>query len=70
MMPRKVDCSGKIGLYSEKLYVGSFIKGKEVMVHFDAGAAEWVISDRHGVELCRRPLTEFDAAKLRQLPIK
>ena len=70
MMPRKVDCSGKIGLYNEKLYVGSFIKGKEVMVHFDAGAAEWVISDRHGVELCRRPLTEFDAAKLRQLPIK
>ena len=36
-MPRKVDCSGKIGLYNDKLYVGSFIKGKEVMVHFDAG---------------------------------
>jgi hypothetical protein len=68
-MPRRVDCSGKIGLYNDKLYVGTFIKGRDLMVHFDGGAAEWVISDQRGVELCRRPLTQFDAETLRRLPI-
>ena len=29
---------------------------KEVVVQFDAGTAEWVISDRGGVELCQAPL--------------
>jgi hypothetical protein len=69
-MPRRVDCSGKIGLYNDKLYVGTVIRGKEVVVHFDAGAVEWVISDRCGVELCRRPLTQFDTTALCDLPIK
>jgi hypothetical protein len=70
IMPRRVDCSGKIGLYNDKLYVGSVIRGKEVVVHFDAGAVEWVISDRCGVELCRRPLTQFDTTTLCDLPRK
>jgi hypothetical protein len=65
---RRVDCSGKIGLYHDKLYVGTVNRGKEVVVQFDAGAAEWVISDRGGVELCRRPLAQFDAASLCRLP--
>jgi hypothetical protein len=67
MMSRRVDCSGKIGLYHEKLYVGTVIRGRDVMLHFDADSTTWVISDRHGVELCRRPLTQFDAASLRNL---
>jgi hypothetical protein len=70
MMPRRVDCSGKIGLYHEKLYVGSVNRGREVVLHLDAAAAEWVISDRGGVELCRRPMTQIDGAALRNLPIK
>ena len=65
---RQVDGSGKIGLSGEKLYVGTVNRGKAVVVQFDAGMAEWVISDRRGVELCRRPLTQFDAASLRRLP--
>jgi hypothetical protein len=65
---RRVDGSGKIGLYGEKLYVGTVNRGKEVALQFDAAEAEWVISDRGGVELCRRPLTQFDAASLRRLP--
>jgi hypothetical protein len=65
---RQVDGSGKIGLYGEKLYIGTVNRGKAVVVQFDAGMAEWVISDRRGVELCRRPLTQFDAASLRRLP--
>lgn len=69
-MARQVDRSGKIGLYGEKLYVGTVNRGKEVAVQFDVGLSEWVISDRRGVELCRRPLTQFDAASLRRLPIE
>jgi hypothetical protein len=69
-VPRKVDCSGKIGMYHDKLYVGTVNRGKEVVVQFDAETAEWVISDRNGVELCRRPLTQFNAASLCRLSIK
>jgi hypothetical protein len=68
MMPRKVDSSGKIGLYNDKLYVGWVIRGREVVVQFDEGTTEWVISDRSGVELCRRTLNQFNAAFLCQLP--
>jgi hypothetical protein len=67
---RRVDCSGKIGLYHDKLYVGAVNRGKEVVVQCDAGEAEWVVSERCGAELCRRPLTQFDAARLRRLPMK
>jgi hypothetical protein len=67
-MARRVDASGKIGIYHEKLYVGSVNRGKDVVVQFDAGSSEWSISDRAGVELCRRPLTQFSAASLCRLP--
>jgi hypothetical protein len=67
---RRVDRSGKIGLYHGKMYVGSVNRGKDVVVQFDAAAAQWVVSDRGGVELCRRPLTQFDAAGLCRLPIE
>jgi hypothetical protein len=70
LVTRWVDCSGKIGLYHDKLYVGTVNRGKEVVVQFGAGGAEWVVSDRGGVELCRRPLTPFDAAGLRRLPVE
>jgi hypothetical protein len=66
-VPRRVDCGGKIGVYHDKLYVGAVNRGKKVVVQFDAGTAEWVIGDLGGVELCRRPLTQFDAAGLRRL---
>jgi hypothetical protein len=66
-VPRRVDCSGKVGVYHDKLYVGTVNRGKEVVLQFDAGTAEWVIGGRDGVELCRRPLTQFDAAGLLQL---
>jgi hypothetical protein len=67
MATRQVDGSGKIGFYGGKLYVGTVNRGKSVVVHFDAATAEWVISNSTGVELCRRPLNQFDAASLRNL---
>jgi transposase InsO family protein len=67
MMRRRVDRSGKFGLYNDKVYVGTINRGKEVVVQFDVDRAEWMISDPRGTELCRRPLTQFDAAGLSQL---
>ena len=68
MMQRRVDRCGKIRLYHGKLYVGTVNRGKEVVVQFDAETVEWVISDPGGVELCRRPLNQFDEASLRDFP--
>lgn len=70
MVPRQVDGCGKIGLYHDKLYVGRVNRGKAVVAQFDAATAEWVVSTRDGAELCRRPLTQFAAASLRQLPLE
>jgi hypothetical protein len=64
---RRVDGSGKIGLYQGKVYVGTVHRRREVVVQFDGAAEEWVISNPVGVELCRRPLRQFDAARLRGL---
>jgi hypothetical protein len=68
-IPRHVDRCGKIGLYHDKVYVGLINQGRAVSVQFDAGTAEWVISDPGGVELCRRPLRQIEEARLRNLPI-
>jgi hypothetical protein len=69
MVPRRVDRCGKIGLDQDKLYVGRVNRGKEVVVQFDAGSAEWVVSDPKGVTLCRRALDLFAAARLCRLLI-
>jgi hypothetical protein len=69
-MSRRVDCSGKIGLYHGKIYVGTVIRGRDVVLQFDADAATWVITDQRGVELCRRELTQFNADTLCNLPTK
>ena len=56
---RRVDSSGKLGLYHDKLYVGTALRGRAVIVQFDAKATEWVVADTNGAELCRRRLTQF-----------
>jgi hypothetical protein len=68
VMTRQVDASGKFGLYQGKEYVGTKLKGRTVLLQFDADKEQWLISDDKGAELCRRPLTQFDSAALRDLP--
>lgn len=65
---RRVDCCGKIGLYGGKLGVGQRLAGRQVVVELDAAAQEWVVAEPAGPELCRRPLTQFDAEGLQALP--
>jgi hypothetical protein len=63
---RRVDSSGKIGLYHDKVYVGVVLRGRRVLVQFDAQTAEWQLVDGSGVELARRRLTQFDSESLRR----
>jgi hypothetical protein len=67
VVPRRVDGSGKIGLYGGKLYVGKVQARSWVAVQFDAQAQAWVVSGATGAEVCRRPLTQFSAQTLREL---
>lgn len=67
-LTRRVDCSGKFGLYQGKEYVGVRLRGRTVVVQFDAGKEQWLITDQRGAELCRRPLTQLSEAALRDLP--
>jgi hypothetical protein len=64
---RRVDSSGKIGLYHDKVYVGVVLRGRQVIVQFDPQTAEWVVADAEGKELTRRRLTQFELVSLRDL---
>jgi hypothetical protein len=64
---RRVDGSGKVGLYGGKLYVGLVHARTWVALQFDAAASQRVVSGAAGAELCRRPLDQFDAKALRDL---
>jgi hypothetical protein len=64
---RRVDGSGKIGLYQGKVYVGLVNKRRRVVVQLDADTETWVITDEGGREVCRRPLEQFTAVQLQQL---
>lgn len=48
---RKVDSSGKIGIYGGKLYVGVIHKRRSVYVQLDPERLEWVVSDARGQQL-------------------
>ncbi len=52
-VPRRVDGSGKIGLYGGKLYVGTRHKRLDVLLHFDPTRVEWIVSDRQNHQLTR-----------------
>jgi hypothetical protein len=67
VVPRRVDGSGKVGLYGGKLYVGVVHARTWVAVQFDAAAEQWVVSGAAGAEVCRRPLDQFTPRTLQDL---
>jgi hypothetical protein len=69
-VPRKVDCCGKTGLYSGKVYVGVMHKGSNVYVQFDPDRIEWVVSDRQGQQLRTIPATDMTPRNVRLLRLK
>jgi hypothetical protein len=69
-VPRKVDCSGKIGVYGGKLYVGTLHKRSDVYLQFDPERIEWVVSDMYGQQLRVVPANEINARAVRTLNIR
>lgn len=67
---RQVDGSGKIGLYSGKLYVGTLHKRRRVYVQFDPERLEWIVSDPQGQQLRTVPATELKPHIIRTLALK
>lgn len=64
---RQVDCSGKIGHYGTKLYVGTLHKRTTVYVQFDPHQIAWIITDKQGHQLRQIPanLTPTDVRQLK-----
>jgi hypothetical protein len=69
-VPRKVDSSGKCGLYSGKLYVGTLHKGRRVYIQFDPERIEWIVSDTRGQQLRAVPADEMKPHVVRRLSLK
>jgi hypothetical protein len=67
---RQVDRSGKIGLYSGKLYVGTRHEQKRVYVQLDPDRVEWIVTDLHGQQLRTIPATELKPHAVRALTLK
>lgn len=67
---RQVDCSGKIGLYSAKLYVGTMHKGQKVYLQLDPDRIEWIVSDTQGRQIRAVPAEELKPHAVRTLNLK
>jgi len=66
---RRVDQSGKIGLYHDKLYVGTMHKARDVYLQFDPDRCEWLVSDRQGRQLRAVPATQWTPSAVRRLQV-
>lgn len=66
---RRVDSSGKLGVYGHKLYVGTRHKGLDVFVQFDPERLEWVVSDAGGRQLHRTQAWMVTAQRVQRLQV-
>jgi hypothetical protein len=66
---RRVDRSGLVSLYNKGHYVGKIHQGKDVYVMYDPDLNEWVISDRDGRQLRRRPADQLSPERVMNLDV-
>jgi hypothetical protein len=66
---RRVDRSGLVSLYNKGHYVGKIHQGKEVYVMYDPSRNEWVIADRDGRQLYRRPADQLSRERVMNLDV-
>jgi hypothetical protein len=66
---RRVDQCGKIGLYHDKLYVGTLHKGCDVHLQFDPERLEWLVSDDQGRQLRAVPADGWTPDAVRRLRV-
>jgi hypothetical protein len=68
-VPRRVDNSGKIGLYHGKLYVGTVHQGRNVYVQFDPQRIEWIVTDDKGRQIRSTPAEGWTPTAVRRLRV-
>lgn len=68
-VPRRVDSSGKIGLYHHKLYIGTMHKGLTVYVQLDPLRLEWIVSAGSGTQLHRSPAHMLTPTRVQRLQV-
>jgi hypothetical protein len=67
---RQVDRGGSVSLYDKSHYVGKMHQGKVVFVMYDPDLNEWMISDREGRQLRRRPADQLSRERVMDLNIR
>ena len=70
VVARRVDQSGLVSLYDKGHYVGKMDQGKDVLVMYDPDLNEWVISDRVGRQLRRRPADQLTRERVMDLNVR
>jgi hypothetical protein len=66
---RRVDQSGLVSLYNKGHYVGKIHQGKYVYVMYDPDLNEWVVADRDGRQLRRRPADQLSRERVMNLDV-
>jgi transposase InsO family protein len=66
---RVVNKTGQISLYNRGYQVGRSQRGETVFVQFDGSSECWVVQDRVGRELARRPHRELGRDQIVQLQV-
>ena len=66
---RNVGKRGQVSLYNRRIQVGEAYTGSEVDVQLDALSVQWVITDRQGQEIRRRPAEGLTEEAVRTLAI-
>jgi len=70
VVTRRVDSGGSVSLYDKSHYVGKMHQGKIVFVMYDPDLNEWMISDRAGRQLRRRPADQLSQERVMDLNIR
>jgi hypothetical protein len=70
VVTRRVDSGGSVSLYDKSHYVGKMHQGKIVFVMYDPDLNEWMISDRAGRQLRRRPADQLGRERVMDLNIR
>ena len=66
---RRIDQSGKIGVYHTKLYVGTMHKRRDAYLQFDPDRLEWIVSDDQGRQLRAVPVEGWTPSAVRHLRV-
>jgi hypothetical protein len=69
VVPRRVDCQGKVSVYGRKRFVGKRWAQTEVYVGFNPEGREWTFRDRDGRLLQKQAAPELTRERIRAMRV-